>query len=813
MTFYPRFIEPRVIELLATTSVVIIEGARAVGKTSLISKLHADGALSAVYSMTDDETRKIIEADPAGWLRARTWPCAIDEAQLVPALPLAIKQVMDETGDKISLILTGSASIGQTGLGGTDPLARRSMRISLEPLSEAEISSGRHGSSPSWSAVDYLYDATPIEGNKSLEALEYGDREEVLRRGGIPKYRATIAHTDSRVFNRQLEQDTKSVLTQQVLPGQSFDQVRASEILGYVLRHPASQLSVSKISQELEMHRNTVDNYLNALEKRFLLYEVPNFHHPTRKSARSSAKFFPADIALSSHALMVKGDKTLTDPETKGRLIEAHIVQQIRAHAGWAELEVELFHWRQQVKGRTAEVDTVLQDSSGRLIAIEVKSSSNLKTDYLKGIKDFREMYPNRFHRGFVVLDIPQTVRISEDIWAIPINSLYSQNNWISDHLMQDEYALTLAANNKEPAMKDAQIFMSYVHTDAESAVSGGMREFMHDIKDALEGLYGREVEVFLDKDKAQWGENLWDRLDAELRRSTFFIPFITPRYLMSEACLREFTTFLEAAERAGVERQLLLPLIWIYPPLMRKEGVNDLVVTRIKNTLYKDVSRVRSLNRGSGEYRQIVEDLASSINDRIEEREQLREPSDSSSSGTENENDKGALEYLAEVQDSFPAVQNHLEDFMTSFVELGQKLQESSSKIDQSSMSNPAQAQRVLMQLARSLSPAAQDTETKAAVAAQKWTDFFHLLNRGVGMLGEASGEKVPADFIESIVTARDTLVQLEGVDDVERVARQMPLLSSGLKPVSRAFLESVKTIRSMTTAMNNWLEAVGAE
>lgn len=813
MTFYPRFIEPRVIELLATTSVVIIEGARAVGKTSLISKLHADGALSAVYSMTDDETRKIIEADPAGWLRARTWPCAIDEAQLVPALPLAIKQVMDETGDKISLILTGSASIGQTGLGGTDPLARRSMRISLEPLSEAEISSGRHGSSPSWSAVDYLYDATPIEGNKSLEALEYGDREEVLRRGGIPKYRATIAHTDSRVFNRQLEQDTKSVLTQQVLPGQSFDQVRASEILGYVLRHPASQLSVSKISQELEMHRNTVDNYLNALEKRFLLYEVPNFHHPTRKSARSSAKFFPADIALSSHALMVKGDKTLTDPETKGRLIEAHIVQQIRAHAGWAELEVELFHWRQQVKGRTAEVDIVLQDSSGRLIAIEVKSSSNLKTDYLKGIKDFREMYPNRFHRGFVVLDIPQTVRISEDIWAIPINSLYSQNNWISDHLMQDEYALTLAANNKEPAMKDAQIFMSYVHTDAESAVSGGMREFMHDIKDALEGLYGREVEVFLDKDKAQWGENLWDRLDAELRRSTFFIPFITPRYLMSEACLREFTTFLEAAERAGVERQLLLPLIWIYPPLMRKEGVNDLVVTRIKNTLYKDVSRVRSLNRGSGEYRQIVEDLASSINDRIEEREQLREPSDSSSSGTENENDKGALEYLAEVQDSFPAVQNHLEDFMTSFVELGQKLQESSSKIDQSSMSNPAQAQRVLMQLARSLSPAAQDTETKAAVAAQKWTDFFHLLNRGVGMLGEASDEKVPADFIESIVTARDTLVQLEGVDDVERVARQMPLLSSGLKPVSRAFLESVKTIRSMTTAMNNWLEAVGAE
>lgn len=810
MKFYPRFLEPRVIELLKTTPVVIIEGARAVGKTSLVSKLHADGVISAVYSMTDDETRKIVEADPVAWLRARTWPCAIDEAQLVPLLPLAIKRVMDESGDKISLILTGSASIGQTGLGGTDPLARRSMRISLEPLSEAEISAGQHERTPSWSAIDYLYEAIPLEGNNLLESK---NREEILRRGGMPKYRLGDASTNPRIFNRQLEQDTKSVLTQQVLPGQSFDQVRASEILSYVLRHPASQLSVSKISQELEMHRNTVDSYLDALEKRFLLYEVPNFHRPTRKSSRSSAKFFPADIALSSHALMVKGDRTLANPETRGRLIEAHVAQQIRAHAGWAELEVELFHWRQQVKGRTAEVDLVLQDSRGRLIALEVKSSSTFKADYRKGIEVFREMYPNSFHRGFIILDIPQTVRLSKDIWAIPIDSLYSQDNWLSNYLAKEEENITPVVEDKEQTVKDAQIFMSYVHADADSAVSGGMREFMHDIEDALEGLYGREVEVFLDTDKAQWGENLWDRLDAELRRSTFFVPFITPRYLKSESCRREFTRFLEAAERAGVENQLLLPLIWVYPPLLRKEGINDLVVARIKNTLYKDISHVRNLNRGSGEYRQIVEDLANSINERIEEREQLGKSHNLPLPNAESNDSKGAIEYLAEVQESLPAIQKHVEDFIISFGDLSQQLNDSSSKLDQRSISNPIQAQRFFLQIARSLSPAANDTEDKAAITAQKWSEFFHLLNRGVGMLNEASGEKAPADLIESIVNLRDTLLYLEGVDDLERVAHQMPLLSSSLKPISRAFLESIRTIQSMITAMDNWLKAVGAE
>lgn len=810
MKFYPRFLEPRVIELLKTTPVVIIEGARAVGKTSLVSKLHADGVISAVYSMTDDETRKIVEADPVAWLRARTWPCAIDEAQLVPLLPLAIKRVMDESGDKISLILTGSASIGQTGLGGTDPLARRSMRISLEPLSEAEISAGQHERTPSWSAIDYLYEAIPLEGNDLLESK---NREEILRRGGMPKYRLGGASTNPRIFNRQLEQDTKSVLTQQVLPGQSFDQVRASEILSYVLRHPASQLSVSKISQELEMHRNTVDSYLDALEKRFLLYEVPNFHRPTRKSSRSSAKFFPADIALSSHALMVKGDRTLANPETRGRLIEAHVAQQIRAHAGWADLEVELFHWRQQVKGRTAEVDLVLQDSRGRLIALEVKSSSTFKADYRKGIEVFREMYPNSFHRGFIILDIPQTVRVSEDIWAIPIDSLYSQDNWLSNYLAKEEENITPTVEDKEQTVKDAQIFMSYVHADADSAVSGGMREFMHDIEDALEGLYGREVEVFLDTDKAQWGENLWDRLDAELRRSTFFIPFITPRYLKSKSCRREFTRFLEAAERAGVENQLLLPLIWVYPPLLRKEGVNDLVVTRVKNTLYKDVSHVRNLNRGSGEYRQIVEELADEINVRIEEREQLEAPSNSLPATIESDNNRGAIEYLVEIEEKFPSIQNHIEDFAISLNTLGQKVNESNLELNQNPMNSPVQAHRVLLHTAHSLSPAANDTETKAAIVAQEWTEFFHLLNRGIGMFSEASGKKVPDNLIGSMINLRNILLNIENIDEAERVAQQMPLFSSSLKPVARALLESAKTIRSMITAIDSWLEAAGAE
>lgn len=815
MMLYPRFIEPKIKELLDHTPVIIIEGARAVGKTSLIKKLRADGTLSEVHSMTDDETRKIVESDPANWLRSRTWPCAIDEAQLVPSLPLALKQIMDETGDGIRIILTGSASIGQTGLGGTDPLARRARRLSLEPLSEAEIITGQRDYGSHWSLVDHLFDSDVLEGDEaSLESIP----ELALKRGGMPKYRVSEISVSDRNFNRQIDEDTMSILTQQVVPGQNFDQIRASEILSYVLRHPACQLNVSEIGRELEMDRRTIDSYLDTLEKRFLIYEVPNFNRPTKKSIRSSAKFFPADISLSTHALTVRCDKNFADTDTQGRLTETHVVQQLRAHSGWSHLDVQMFHWRQTVKSRTAEIDVVLQDSAGRLVAIEVKSSSNIKANHLKGLKDFKSTYPDKFHRGFLVTNSPKISRISEDIWAIPINSFYDDDIWLpsqdfySNSTTEDE-PQQIDLENKENYMHDAQIFVSYVHADAESAVGGDMRQFARDIAEALETLYGREIKLFLDVDRTQWGENLWDRLDAELRRSTFFIPFITPRYLKSLACKTEFTKFLDAAERAGVEEQLLLPLIWIYPPEFKKDSTNDLITSRIKKSVYKNVSSVRSINRNSGEYRSIIEDLAENINIRIDEMESAAPTPSQELIESTVEDEKGALEYFADIEQKIPDLQISFEDFMKSFTSLGEGLQEKSKTLDTLPINTPAQAQMYFRKIAHELSPIAQDVENKSSGASKLWESIFQDLNRGVMLFNEASDSFVPSSLIHSAIELRQVLVNIDGISEIETIALQMPQLSSSLKPISRAFLSSIRTINSMIDSIDSWLEAIGYE
>ena len=122
----PRFIEGRVQTLLQERAVVIIEGARAVGKTSLVAQLAGKGVIRHAVSLTDPTTLRAARETPTAWLKGLQQPFSVDEAQLAPELPLALKSLLDESGDRLSCVLTGSASIGRTGLGGADPLARAS---------------------------------------------------------------------------------------------------------------------------------------------------------------------------------------------------------------------------------------------------------------------------------------------------------------------------------------------------------------------------------------------------------------------------------------------------------------------------------------------------------------------------------------------------------------------------------------------------------------------------------------------------------------------------------------------------------------
>lgn len=801
-----RFIQPTLIEYMATTPVVIVEGARAVGKTWLLRELQKANLIAASFTLTEPTQLAAATDNPLAWLRSLPSPFAIDEAQLLPELPLALKALLDETDESVQCVLTGSAAIGQTGLGGTDPLARRSARLTLEPLTEAELAATELRP---WSVVDHLFDGSPIVGKTFPLPINWDER---LIRGGLPRYRIMNAGRPFRALHRQIEQDIKAVLTNDVLPGEKNDSRIAHDVLTHLLMHPGAELNTTAISRSTGIDTRTVNRYIDLLERRFLLAEIPNFHRPSKKSSRTTAKCYPADSALSGSVLLATG-RTMTDAMTRGGMMETHVVQQIKAHLGWAEIDVNLTHWRENKNGRTSEVDLVLEDNQGRLVAIEIKASGAISSSHFKGIRAFKNYYGARFHRGFVIGNGEQTVAFDKDLWALPLTSLSNLELWQAPEVLEYNPTKTTPSTSelqKEdvlPALEEAQIFISYSHQDQNSSTGGDIRKFATDVVDALEGLHGRTVKLFLDVKDVGWGENLWQRLDRELQASTFLMPFITPRYLKSDGCRREFTSFSEATQRNASE-QLLLPLIWIEPPALRSGTLTDPIVERLKSTLHLDVTAARRADPGSADYGNLVELVADRLERVISERETTsRDTADPvSTQHLASEPEPGFDEYLATAEELLPQTEEALEAFLEDFTDLGEAFKKSFVGLQTKS---PAQLRASMVRVASALKEPNEKLTHSANEATRVWDQLLTNLNRGFSLYSEMETNAMPHDFVETLQSMAD---QLEAIDsaELEGIAQQMPKMSSKLVPTSKALLAGVGTLRSMETSLRSWLTAV---
>ncbi|WP_120004095.1 DUF4143 domain-containing protein [Nesterenkonia muleiensis] len=419
--YIERSLQHRIVESMGAMPVVVLHGARSVGKTSLIQRLKEQGVLAAAVSLADTDVLHLARQDVLGWLRALPQPFAVDEAQLLPELPLALKNYLDETGDGVQALLTGSAQIGRSGLGGSDPLAGRTMTFTLPPLTEAELlSSNPKG----WSVVDQMFRSQPRLGHRAEEAFWWHD---AVLYGGLPRTRTMKL---SRALLRdQLAAAMDAILTDHVLPDERFDVGNARRVLDYVLRHPAGELKVQVIGREVGLDPRTVDRYLDVLERRFLITELQNLRPPAKKTPRTTAKAYPGDIAFSARAHNVS-DVGQQPDRVRGGLFEAFVAQQLTSHCMWAETRSTLWHWRQVKSGRAIEVDLVLEDTGGNLLGIEVKSGSSVRADAAKGLRALRDQYGDRVVGGYVITSNAQTMPMGNGWWAIPADALRDHTAW-----------------------------------------------------------------------------------------------------------------------------------------------------------------------------------------------------------------------------------------------------------------------------------------------------------------------------------------------------------------------------------------------
>jgi len=404
-----REAEPLVIEALSDTRVVFVMGARQVGKSTLAARVAERTPGTQILTLDDKVVRDSASTDPGGFVAELGRPVVLDEVQRAPELLLAIKEAVDRDTSPGQFLLTGSANV-LSNRKVSDALTGRMEIVTLWPLSQAEI----HGSSNN--IVDALFAAAPPQ---IVDAVVGRDAfVEPVVRGGYPEPRERMPRRRDRWFrdylSTTLDRDLRDV-------SDAFKLAEMPRLLRLLATQAAGILNYQTLADRLQLNHATVKSYVQLLETVFLVYRVPAWRPGLGAREVQSPKLAVVDSGLLAHLLGADEERVRHDDQVTGKVLENFVTMEVVKHLQSAAVDARIHHYRD---GRD-EVDIVLEDRAGRVVAIEVKASATVDGATTRALTKLRERAGERFTAGVVLYTGRQTVPLGDRLWAVPVSGLW----------------------------------------------------------------------------------------------------------------------------------------------------------------------------------------------------------------------------------------------------------------------------------------------------------------------------------------------------------------------------------------------------
>ena len=122
------------------------------------------------------------------------------------------------------------------------------------------------------------------------------------------------------------------------------------------------------------------------------------------------------------HLSAVTKAQLSTHDEYFGALLEGFVAAELRRQQSWSQSDFQLFAYR---NSNNREVDCLVELNDGRVVAIEVKASSTVRSSYFRHLEFLREELGERFLAGIVLSTAPDPARFGDRMWALPVSSLW----------------------------------------------------------------------------------------------------------------------------------------------------------------------------------------------------------------------------------------------------------------------------------------------------------------------------------------------------------------------------------------------------
>ncbi len=400
----------RVREALADRAVVLLNGARQVGKSTLAQSL-ADESGARYVTLDDATAAAAARADPDGFIGAVTSPLVLDEVQRAPDLFLAIKASVDRHRQPGRFLLTGSANallLPQLA----DALVGRMEIVSLWPLSQGEIGGVREG------FVDALFGRhAPTAGTAKPEGPSLVNR---VLHGGYPEALATT--TDDRRA-AWFSAYVTTLLARDVRELARIDTMTdLPRLVSLVAARPMALLNYAELSRSTGLPQTTLKRYMALLQAVFLVRTLPPWHGNLGKRLVKTPKILFTDAGVAAHLMGVDRARLTADRSLLGGLLETFVTMELTKQLGWSTVTPAMYHFRSHAGD---EVDIVLEQRSGVLAGIEVKSAATVTEADFKGLRALSEATGHKFHRGVVLYTGREVVPFGPRLFAVPIESLW----------------------------------------------------------------------------------------------------------------------------------------------------------------------------------------------------------------------------------------------------------------------------------------------------------------------------------------------------------------------------------------------------
>ena len=404
--YIARHIEPVVKRISRRKSVIVLTGARQVGKSTMLKEMYRD---INYIALSRPLVRESAKENPSLFFETYTPPVIVDEIQKGAELFDYIKDITDETKSKGQFFLTGSQSM-KLIKNVSDSLAGRAGVIKLMGLSMREISGAAY-------RVPFL--PTKEQLNEIQKYAAKVDRlkiAECIHKGFFPELYETPSDLHdwadyySSYFQTYIEKDIMDVLNIQ-------EESAFIKFVKAVAALTGRMLNLTTIAEICGKDVKTVRSWLSVLESSGLVYLLEPYYNNFNKRLIKTPKLYFLDTGLACWLLGWNTSEQLVNGAMWGHMFESFVFAEIlKSYYNDGVVRPPLYYYRDKDKN---EIDLLIEDGD-RLYPVEVKTTSDPTKSMAGAFRVIDGIAGKKAGTGAVICLAKELLPLTDSVWCLP---------------------------------------------------------------------------------------------------------------------------------------------------------------------------------------------------------------------------------------------------------------------------------------------------------------------------------------------------------------------------------------------------------